>query len=187
MHRSQSSQKTGFTGAQSINGFTIIEVMIVLVIAAAIILIVFLAVPALQRNSRNNARKSDASRVFSSAQEWRTLNNNTLPHCNDMESRAVGVIPACADGSRTAIESMVGKLGFYANIWSVNRVQYGNEVMYLANSLSNSDVVNYVGDSVLVRSGAACGPNNNLQPGGGLVVLYSQESGDGLTLKCVGS
>jgi prepilin-type N-terminal cleavage/methylation domain-containing protein len=34
-------------------GFTIIEVMIVLVIAAVIMLIVFLAVPALQRNSRN--------------------------------------------------------------------------------------------------------------------------------------
>ena len=40
-------------------GFTIIEVMIVLAIAGLIMLIVFLAVPALQRNQRNTARKQD--------------------------------------------------------------------------------------------------------------------------------
>jgi prepilin-type N-terminal cleavage/methylation domain-containing protein len=39
-------------------GFTIIEVMIVLAIAALILLIVFLAIPALQRNSRNTQRRS---------------------------------------------------------------------------------------------------------------------------------
>ena len=38
-------------------GFTIIEVMIVLAIAGLIILIVFLAVPALQRNGRNTQQK----------------------------------------------------------------------------------------------------------------------------------
>ena len=41
-------------------GFTIIEVMIVLAIAAMILLVVLLAVPALQRNSRNTAVKTDA-------------------------------------------------------------------------------------------------------------------------------
>lgn len=44
-------------------GFTIIEVLIVLAIAGLIILIVLLAVPALQRNSRNTAMKNDASAV----------------------------------------------------------------------------------------------------------------------------
>ncbi len=47
-------------------GFTIIEVMIVLAIAGLIMAIVFLAVPALQRNQRNNARKSDVNRIASS-------------------------------------------------------------------------------------------------------------------------
>jgi prepilin-type N-terminal cleavage/methylation domain-containing protein len=45
----------------NIKGFTIIELMIVLAIAGLIILIVLLAVPALQRNSRNTARKTDAT------------------------------------------------------------------------------------------------------------------------------
>jgi prepilin-type N-terminal cleavage/methylation domain-containing protein len=40
-------------------GFTIIEVMIVLAIAGLIMLVVFLAVPALQRNSRNTQRNND--------------------------------------------------------------------------------------------------------------------------------
>lgn len=44
-------------------GFTIIEVLIVLAIAGAIMLIVFLAVPALQRNAKNNAYRAEASRV----------------------------------------------------------------------------------------------------------------------------
>jgi prepilin-type N-terminal cleavage/methylation domain-containing protein len=55
-------------------GFTIIEVLIVLAIAGLIILIVFLAVPALQRNSRNTSRKEDVSRIAGSTQE--VLNNN---------------------------------------------------------------------------------------------------------------
>ena len=46
-------------------GFTIIEVMIVLAIAGLIIAVVLVAVPQLQRNQRNNARKSILSRIKS--------------------------------------------------------------------------------------------------------------------------
>ncbi len=55
-------------------GFTIIEVLIVLAIAGLIMLIVFLAVPALNRNSRNTQRANDAGRTLGAAQE--VLNNN---------------------------------------------------------------------------------------------------------------
>ena len=44
-------------------GFTIIEVALVLAVAALIFLVVFLAVPALQRNQRDDARKRDVSNV----------------------------------------------------------------------------------------------------------------------------
>jgi prepilin-type N-terminal cleavage/methylation domain-containing protein len=56
-------------------GFTIIEVLIVLAIAGLIMLIVFLAVPALQRNNRNTQRKNDAGRALSAVQE--IVNNNS--------------------------------------------------------------------------------------------------------------
>ena len=60
-------------------GFTIIEVMIVLAIAGLILLIVFLAVPALQRNSRNTQRKSDAGRLASAVSNWVSNNNGGVP------------------------------------------------------------------------------------------------------------
>lgn len=58
-------------------GFTIIEVLIVLAIAGLIMLIVFLAVPALQRNSRNTERRNEASRLLTAANEFVTNNNST--------------------------------------------------------------------------------------------------------------
>ncbi len=60
-------------------GFTIIEVLIVLAIAGLILLIVFLAVPALQRNQRNTARKNDVARIGGAATEFVSNNNGTMP------------------------------------------------------------------------------------------------------------
>ncbi|HEY5152734.1 MAG TPA: type II secretion system protein [Candidatus Saccharimonadales bacterium] len=64
---------------KSDQGFTIIEVMIVLAIAGLILLIVFLAVPALQRNSRNTQRKNDVSALIGAVNEYTSNNNGTLP------------------------------------------------------------------------------------------------------------
>ncbi len=61
------------------SGFTIIEVLIVLAIAGLILLIVFLAVPALQRNSRNTAIKTDVQNVLGGVAEYAGANNGTLP------------------------------------------------------------------------------------------------------------
>lgn len=63
-------------------GFTIVEVMIVLAIGGMIMLIVFLAVPALQRNSRNNQRTSDATRTAAAVNECLSNTNGTVSSCN---------------------------------------------------------------------------------------------------------
>jgi prepilin-type N-terminal cleavage/methylation domain-containing protein len=60
-------------------GFTIIEVMIVLVIAAVILLMVFLAIPALQRNSRNTQRREDVSNYAAAIAEWSNNSAGVLP------------------------------------------------------------------------------------------------------------
>jgi prepilin-type N-terminal cleavage/methylation domain-containing protein len=60
-------------------GFTIIEVLIVLAIGGLILLIVFLAVPALQRNSRNTQYKNDAASLMAAATEFTNNNNGTIP------------------------------------------------------------------------------------------------------------
>ncbi len=71
-------------------GFTIIEVMIVLAIAAVIMLIVFLAVPALQRNSRNNQRNNDAARVAAAVNECLANRNGITGSCDDASEISVG-------------------------------------------------------------------------------------------------
>jgi prepilin-type N-terminal cleavage/methylation domain-containing protein len=60
-------------------GFTIVEVLIVLAIAGVIMLVVFLAVPALQRNSRNNQRRSDVSHLAGLINEYAANHAGTLP------------------------------------------------------------------------------------------------------------
>lgn len=64
---------------ESINtkqGFTIIEVVLVLAIAGLIFLMVFVALPALQRSQRDTARRNDMSRVDTSLVQYQTNNNN---------------------------------------------------------------------------------------------------------------
>ena len=57
-------------------GFTIIEVVLVLAIAGLIFLMVFIALPALQRSQRDTSRRNDMSRVDTSLVQYQT-NNST--------------------------------------------------------------------------------------------------------------
>ncbi len=64
---------------QNEKGFTIIEVVLVLAIAALIFLMVFIALPALQRSQRDTARKSDAGIVSSGVASYTGNNRGTFP------------------------------------------------------------------------------------------------------------
>ncbi len=60
-------------------GFTIIEVVLVLAIAGLIFLMVFIALPALQRSQRNTQRENDISRFATAVNSFRTNNGGKLP------------------------------------------------------------------------------------------------------------
>lgn len=60
-------------------GFTIIEVVLVLAIAGLIFLMVFIALPALQRNQRDTARKSDVSNIASAVTSYSSNNRGAFP------------------------------------------------------------------------------------------------------------
>ncbi|OYX44169.1 hypothetical protein B7Y94_00305 [Candidatus Saccharibacteria bacterium 32-49-12] len=65
---------------QSTNkGFTIIEVVLVLAIAGLIFLMVFIALPALQRNQRDTQRKNDMSRLQTAVANYTSANRGNLP------------------------------------------------------------------------------------------------------------
>jgi len=60
-------------------GFTIIEVVLVLAIAGLIFLVVFLALPALQRGQRDTQRKQDLGRFMSQLTAYQSNNQGQLP------------------------------------------------------------------------------------------------------------
>lgn len=60
-------------------GFTIIEVVLVLAIAGLIFLVVFLALPALQRSQRDTQRKQDLSKMMSQVTAFSANSQGALP------------------------------------------------------------------------------------------------------------
>ncbi|MBQ3445316.1 type II secretion system protein, partial [Candidatus Saccharibacteria bacterium] len=66
---------------QNINnkkGFTIIEVVLVLAIAGLIFLMVFIALPALQRSQRNTQRRDDYSMLSTAVTNYMSNNGGRL-------------------------------------------------------------------------------------------------------------
>jgi prepilin-type N-terminal cleavage/methylation domain-containing protein len=64
---------------RSQSGFTIIEVLIVLAIAGLIMVVVFLAVPGLEKSQRNNARDTDANNLLESVGQYEGNSGGTMP------------------------------------------------------------------------------------------------------------
>ncbi len=88
-------------------GFTIIEVVLVLAIAGLIFLMVFIALPALQRTQRNTQREDDMARVISAINDYQTNNNGKTPF-NNLSKGSLGLFvkryidSACTEPSSTA-------------------------------------------------------------------------------------
>lgn len=72
-------------------GFTIIEVVLVLAIAGLIFLMVFIALPALQRNQRDTARKSDVASVASGVVAYTGNNRGAFPTGTSLASYVTNV------------------------------------------------------------------------------------------------
>ncbi len=70
----------------TMKGFTIIEVVLVLAIAGLIFLMVFIALPALQRNQRDTQRRDDMSRFMSQISQYQANNNGKIPAATDVNS-----------------------------------------------------------------------------------------------------
>lgn len=89
-------------------GFTIIEVMIVLAIAGIIMVIMFLAIPTLQKTARDNGRKNTASLVQAELNEYRDVHSLSYPasadRCTFIKTylkQFVDPNAACVDGGCT--------------------------------------------------------------------------------------
>ncbi len=140
-------------------GFTILEVIIVLVIAAIIMLAIFLVVPQLQRSARNNKARAIARQVTSAAITYKSR-QGTYPTCS-----AVGT--ACPD-----ITNITGPLKSPAGT-DYTYVVYAN--------LTSNDKIQIYGD----RSCATPTSQPTGQPadaGKFVVVIFQENAGSGSTL-----
>ena len=68
-----------FIKSNSRSAFTIIEVVLVLAIAGLIFLMVFIALPALQRNQRDTQRKNNISLLKDAIERYKGNNKGKLP------------------------------------------------------------------------------------------------------------
>ena len=75
-------------------GFTIIEVVLVLAIAGLIFLMVFVALPALQRSQRDTQRRNDMSRVDTSLVQYQTNHSNQSSNLPDVSEASVWPAPS---------------------------------------------------------------------------------------------
>ena len=88
---------------KSKSGFTIIEVVLVLAIAGLIFLMVFLALPALQRSQKDTQRRNDMARFASQVVQYQTNNRGKVPNI----AQAAGVYPP---SNKTAEETYGSEL-----------------------------------------------------------------------------
>ena len=82
-------------------GFTIIEVVLVLAIAGLIFLMVFIALPALQRSQRDSARKSEVGTVASAITSYQSNNRNGIPTATQIGQYVTGTSSAVLESGST--------------------------------------------------------------------------------------
>ena len=151
-------------------GFTIIEVVLVLAIAGLIFLMVFVALPALQRSQRDTQRREDMSRFISQLSQYQANNNravpgNTLPDWNasagfiknyltsggdafvDPNGTAYDVASICTLSSATACSTSSSTSSATTPgavlTWESNR----NKIYVYKNAKCNGEAVTYVANS----------------------------------------
>ena len=159
---------------QSEKGFTIIEVMIVLAIAGLIIVIVLLAVPALQRNGRNTGIRSDANQAIGYISTFNTDNQGAVPTGVSVTSGAVSVTGAAGTNA------------------SNGKIQAGTTINTTTIAATPVAVTPAVGTLAVVLkgkcpdtvSGTSVTPVASARS---VAVIYSIETSGGTAAQCIGS
>jgi len=142
-------------------GFTIIEVLIVLAIAGLILIVVFLAIPALQRNARNTQRNNDISSLVGAINEY--VNNTG------------GQVPASCTGATPCAFLANAKLGFYKADSATNFIFSNNST-----ATTTADPANV--ENIRVGSYSTCNAAGTASTGTGatsrsIAIVYDVETG----------
>ncbi len=126
-------------------GFTIIEVVLVLAIAALIFLMVFIALPALQRNQRDQARKEVLGKVTSAITTYQSNKRGTQP--------STGVdLQGYVDGKKSSSEK--GEHNSFQAVDTKDTIVDNNYILTVQNGVTG--IGNADTNVVQVVTGAKC-------------------------------
>lgn len=129
------------------SGFTIIEVVLVLAIAGLIFLMVFIALPALQRNQRDTARKNEVSKVLAAVTSYQSNNRGSAPEIDDTFAKYLdGKYSQGANGAGNSISLESG------TTVTIGTVQGGN-----------GTVGGVTPDNIVLVIGSKCSPTDEGQ------------------------
>ena len=136
-------------------GFTIVEVLIVLAIAGVILATILIAVPALQRNSRNTQVKQAATALVAGAQEYAAANGGTLPASATWSAPTVTWGPSTTNQTKTTVSGGIT----------------------VTPSLGSATIpTSFAANTVYLITGATCSGNTAVS-GTGTAVVYTVEAG----------
>jgi len=167
-------QRSRAVGNSPSAGFTIVEVVIVLAIAGLILLIVFEAIPALQRGSRNSARKQDVAVILQTIAHSEFNNSGNFP-----ASCGTGYPQPCDDGTNNSLLYYVkSKLQMYdptTNSITVDAQNASATDHANTGSVNTVDVYNFERCSTATQGDAVTSGADYTN----IVALYALEAGGG--------
>ena len=147
-------------------GFTIIEVVLVLAIAGLIFLMVFVAFPALQKNQRDTQRRQDYADLSAAIITFATNSNGNFP---------------TTDSAKTTLQANMGKGGDAANGTAgkdPEGVDYKIEKLQVMSPGTDTGTLNK--GEIRVYQKATCGTNGDTPTSGGTekqFVIYAYLEG----------
>jgi type II secretory pathway pseudopilin PulG len=130
-------------------GFTIVETLLVLAIAGVFLLVVFDAIPALERNSANSQRRQDVSTILEAVSHYELNNSGNFP-------------PLCGDASTDLCYTNPSDPLHFSSLGSYDDTQSGNVEMIPQTAITGHDVHNTLtADQVWVYNYEKCNPDNS--------------------------
>jgi prepilin-type N-terminal cleavage/methylation domain-containing protein len=147
-------------------GFTIVETLIVLAIVGVMMVVIFLAVPALQRNSRNTTAKTEG--------------NNIVAAVNEFISNSGGKLPVAADASNVLAS---------ANVKNITTLNVAAQTGATAITSTSATMVTSAKCTAAVTSGGLKAPNAVTAAGAArqFAVIYPMEDRAGDATGCIDS
>jgi len=137
-------------------GFTIIEVVLVLAIAGLIFLMVFIALPALQRNQRDTQRKDDMARLSTAVIGYANANR--------------GKVPTGTAAAYTAFTKQYLTIGGDVFIDPSGAKTGSNDTTYTFTALDSSEITSDFAESqntIYYTNGYVCGDSSSKVTAGG--------------------